>query len=114
MYRRSDSIRGNGPGIVEMTCGHKTPNFDCKNCRSKVKVFDTETEFQLHKLLGVCNKLEKVLEWRISEKVYNVILSSIEEIEDSCTLIKKEIGHEDINTGDLWSAGGRGGVSSHK
>ena len=111
MYRRSNSVRGDGPGIVEMTCGHKTPNFDCRTCRSKVKVFDTETEFQICKILETCKKPEHVLEWRISEKVFNTILSSIEEIDGSCMAIKKEIKHEDVHTGYFWSINGVSGVN---
>ena len=86
-----------------MTCRHKHMNFNCVDCRRKIKWFDSETEFQLYKIKESCKKLERLVEkHKVSGLVYDSVYNVIDEIDGFCGLIKKEIKHEDLHTGYLW------------
>ena len=81
----------------------------------RIKVFDTEIELQLYKILESCKNLEKLIEKsRVSDKVYETVVFTIDNVETSCSIIKKEIKHEDQYSGYLWPTDNSGSVSSNK
>ena len=43
-------------------CNHKKLHLECADCRASVKFFNSEVDAQLHRIRGVCNKLQRLIE----------------------------------------------------
>ena len=70
-------------------CGHKKLNVDCADCRTSVKFWDSEQDYLLDKIRGVCDRLQKFSDTRLSARVSDTISNAADEIEAALNEIRR-------------------------